>query len=296
MTEEARYPFVALDVPAKAADELSALLFELGASGVEERDDATLAKGPGAGTVTLVASFDSHDDARAAIDELASLGQAARLEEVVGDAWRDKYKEHFAPFSLGPHVTIAPPWDVVAPSREGERVLVLDPGRAFGTGLHATTSLLAGYLDEHRAELAGASVLDVGTGSGILALVALALGAERALGIDNDPDVLDVARENAARNGLGERLTVEGTPVERVREVFPLVLANIETRVLGPLADAIARRVAPGGRLLLSGILESEHEGLITNYQGRRLVHDETRRQGDAAGEAWIALAFRRER
>lgn len=294
MTAEVRYPFVALDVPAKAADELSALLFELGATGVEERDDATLAKGPGAGTVTLVASFDTHDDAEGAIAELAALGQPARLEEVIGDGWRDKYKEHFAPFALGPHVTIAPPWDVVAPTREGERVLVLDPGRAFGTGLHATTSLLAGVLDERREALAGASVLDVGTGSGILALVALALGAERALGIDNDPDVLDVARENAERNGLGARLTVEGTPVERVRETYPWVLANIETRVLAPLADAIARRVAPGGWLLLSGILESEHEGLITNYQGRGLEHVETRRLGDAAGEAWIALVLRR--
>ncbi|HSN99788.1 MAG TPA: hypothetical protein VLS89_15940, partial [Candidatus Nanopelagicales bacterium] len=97
---EPRYPFIAVDVPAEAADELSAAFFELGASGVEERDDQTLLRGAGSGRVTLVASFPDRAEADAAIAALLEIDPALapRVEEVVGDAWRDAWKEHFAPF------------------------------------------------------------------------------------------------------------------------------------------------------------------------------------------------------
>src|SRR5262249_38106913 len=159
-------------------DEVAAALFELGATGVEERDDSTLARGPGEGRVTVVASFATHEAADTAVRELraAMPALAPRLEEIVGDAWRDAWKGHFAPFPLTPRVTVAPPW-VDYRAKPGETVLVLEPGRAFGTGLHATTALVAETLDAHSAALAGCEVLDVGTGSGILSLVALILGA-----------------------------------------------------------------------------------------------------------------------
>ncbi|WP_437935980.1 50S ribosomal protein L11 methyltransferase [Sorangium sp. So ce341] len=304
---EPRYPFVAVDVPEPEADEVAAALFELGASGVEQRDEQTLVRGARSGQVTLVASFEDHGDAQAAIAALGELSPplAARLEEVVGDAWRDAWKEHFAPFALTPTITVVPPWIERAPEREGERVLLLEPGRAFGTGLHATTALVAELLDEHAAELRGREILDVGTGSGILALVALLLGAERAVAIDNDDDVIEVVHENAARNGLEGRIEASAGVVEQVTRRFPWVVANIEARVLRPMAPELARVLAPGGWLILSGILESERDDLVARYTSLPLAHVATRPdpasgrgeraagRGDAGGEGWVALLFR---
>jgi ribosomal protein L11 methyltransferase len=289
-----RYPFVAVDVREAHAPEIAALLFESGATGVEERDDATLRKGPGHGSVTVVGSFADHAAARAAIKVVRAKRPILRprLEEIVGDAWRDAWKEHFAPFDLTPHMTIAPPWSV-PPAREGARVLVLEPGRAFGTGLHASTALVASLLEERAPIFAGRTVLDVGTGSGILALAAIALGAARAVAIDVDPEAVDVARENAERNGLGARVEARVGTASDAGGRFPLVLANIEARVLLPIAEEIAAKVAPSGALILSGILAGERDAIVKRYEALGLSHARTVTRGEAAGEAWVAIAFR---
>lgn len=288
-----RYPFVAVDVREAYSGDIAALLFAHGASGVEERDDQTLRKGPGHGSVTVVGSFASHEAARAAMKAVRASRPILRprLEEVVGDAWRDAWKEHFAPFALTPRVTIAPPWSVPAAS-EGARVLVLEPGRAFGTGLHASTSLVASLLDERAASLAGKVLLDVGTGSGILALTALALGASRAVGLDVDPEAVAVALENAARNGFGGRLEARVGSAADAGGRFALVLANIEAKILGPIAEDLAACVAPGGALILSGILAGERDAMIARYEALGLRHGKTIQRGEAAGEGWVAIAF----
>lgn len=295
--DEARYPFVAIDAASEASDEVSGALFELGATGVEERDDHTLIRGAGGGRVTLVGSFDSREEAEAAIEALAEAYPegAARLEEVVGDAWRDAWKEHFAPFALTPRITIVPPW-VPRPDAtpEGSFVLELEPGRAFGTGLHASTSMIAEILHASAPALAGREILDVGTGSGILALVALLYGASRATAIDLDPDVIEVVRENAARNHLADRVEARQGTVEGVTRAYPWVLANIEARVLRPIAGELARVLAPRGTLVLSGVLGSEHDEMVRLYTAlpRRLDHATTLRRGDAAGDSWVAIAL----
>lgn len=295
---ETRYPFVAVDVSGDEADEIAAALFELGASGVEERDDQTLVRGAGGGRVTLIGSFATREAADSAIAELTAMNAEfrARLEEVVGDAWRDAWKEHFAPFLLTRHIRVVPPWAAHAPLVEGETKLELEPGRAFGTGLHATTSLIAEMLDDRASALAGREVLDAGTGSGILALTALLLGAPRATAFDTDEDVIAVVLENAARNGLADRLHAFAGGIELVTRPFPWVLANIEARVLRPLAPELVRVLAPGGMLILSGLLESEHDEMVELYttqaRPRRLTHAETRRRAGAGGEGWVAIAF----
>jgi ribosomal protein L11 methyltransferase len=311
---EPRYPFVAVDVPAEEADEISAALFDLGALGVEERDDHTLNRGAIASFVTVVGSFSTLDDANGAIEALreGSPGLAPRLEEVVGDAWRDAWKEHFAPFELTPRITVVPPWVKPRPAPpEGGLLLELEPGRAFGTGLHASTALIAQILDASAPALRGSEVLDVGTGSGILALVALLYGAERALAIDIDPDVIDVVNENAARNNLASRVEAQVGTAASVTRTFPWVLANIEARVLRPIAGDLVRVLAPRGTLVLSGILESEHDEMVRLYTSlpRRLDHVTTRSSSTAergggralpspspsqhaGGEGWVAIAF----
>src|SRR5215472_3406056 len=168
---EPRYPLVVVDLRHGGAEETARELFELGAQAVEERDGTTLVKGIEGG-VTLVASFATHEEARAAS---AALGpeRGGRVEEVVGDAWRDEWKKYFRAFELCPGLVVRPPWEEGASAGASAGVLTLEPGRAFGTGLHETTSLVARVLYDHRAELAGRRMLDVGCGSGILALVAL---------------------------------------------------------------------------------------------------------------------------
>src|SRR5277367_6072017 len=137
-SDEVRYPFVAVDAAPDASDEIAAALFDLGATGVEERDASTLVRGATAEKVTLVGSFATREEADAAILALADAvpDGSPRLEEVVGDAWRDAWKEHFAPFALTPHITVVPPWVPRPDPAEGATILELEPGRAFGTGLH----------------------------------------------------------------------------------------------------------------------------------------------------------------
>jgi ribosomal protein L11 methyltransferase len=284
-TAEPRYPYVVVDVPPEEADEMGSTLFELGALGVEERDETTLIKGK-VGAVTLVASFGSHEEASEAVDALEPRF-SPRIEEVVGDAWRDEWKKHFRPFDLCEGIVVRPPWEAHEEARAGWQVLELEPGRAFGTGLHETTSLVARALQDHTAELAGATVLDVGCGSGILALVALLLGAKAARAIDNDPVAIEVTKENAERNGKAAAIDADITDVTVLPGTFPVVLANIEARVLIPLSDAIRARTAPGGLLVLSGILAPQKEEVLAAYA------DMTVEAAPQKGE-WIALVLRK--
>jgi ribosomal protein L11 methyltransferase len=306
-----RYPFIAIDVPASLAEVAAEQLFELGAEGVEQRDTTTLIRGahsdatpqdPGADVgapiaapeagadeiVTLVAAFNTREEALEAIAAFdAELNP--RLEEVIGDAWRDAWKEHFKPFRLSPRIVIKPPWCTVDASLVDDKthVLELEPGRAFGTGLHATTSLVANVLDARSAEYAGKTLLDVGCGSGILALIALSLGAARARCVDIDPDAVRITIENAERTGLAARVDADTTDVGAIAETYPLVLANIQAEVLVPRAADILARVSPGGLLVLSGILDTQRDRLLEAY--RSLTIEEIPVQGE-----WIAIVGRR--
>jgi ribosomal protein L11 methyltransferase len=271
-----RYPYVHVDVSAEEVDEVSYLLWELGALGVEERDATTLQRS--VSDVTLVASFADEVEAQQAIDGLAP--RAGRLEFVEGDAWRDAYKQYFKVTPLGERLVIRPSWESYAAAPH-EVVVVVDPGRAFGTGTHESTRLLMQALD--RKVRGGERVLDVGCGTGILAICALKLGARDALCIDVDPDAIAVTRENAESNEVSERIQADTTPVEALSECYELVLANIQASVLVPLANAIAQRVAPSGLLLMSGILKGQEQEVLAAYPGFTLV------QAPEEGE-WVAL------
>jgi len=285
-----RFPIIIVDVPEDEADLASAQLFELGAQGIEVRDATTLERGK-AGCQTLVASFDDDASASAALDSLPAAW-SPRQDAIVGDAWRDEYKKYFHPFVLCKDLVVRPPWEAYAP-KEGEQVLTLEPGRAFGTGLHETTSLVAGVLAEHSREVSGKQVLDVGTGSGILALVALLLGAERARAIDVDPDAVSVARENAAANGLEGRLVADGAPLGALTERYAIVVANIEAGVLEAMAPELASRAEPGALVVLSGILappaSDQVKCVLVAYA--RFEHIETKTSGE-----WAALVLRAPR
>jgi ribosomal protein L11 methyltransferase len=274
-----RYPYVHVPVDAEEVEEVSYLLWELGALGVEERDATTLNKAVG---VLLVASFADDAAAQAAIEELGRSG--ASLEHVIGDEWRDAYKKYFKVTPLGARLVIRPSWEPYE-AKPHEVVVTVDPGRAFGTGTHESTRLLMQALDKHVR--GGERVLDVGCGTGILAICALKLGAKDALCIDVDPDAIEVTRENAAFNAVSALVEASTTPVEEVAGQYPLVLANIQATVLIPLAQEIAARVAPGGLLFLSGILIGQEDEVRAAYPELALL--------DAPKEGeWIALLLQR--
>jgi ribosomal protein L11 methyltransferase len=156
------------------------------------------------------------------------------------------------------------PWNMEAPAEAANGVIVrLDPGLAFGSGTHPTTALCLAWLDS--LDLAGKTVLDFGCGSGILALAALKLGAARAVGVDNDPQAVLATRDNAERNGVGERIEVR-TPDAEPIATYPVVVANILAVALDALAETLAARVTPGGVIALSGILQGQEAALIERY------------------------------
>jgi len=281
--KEPRYYFVALDVAVDKVDDFSTRLFEMGAQGMEERDDTTIQKGIN-GKVTLVASFKDEADAKAAQAKLPKV-VGARVEELVGDEWRDAWKAHFKPFSICPEMWIAPPWEKFEAPKNQQK-LVLEPGRAFGTGLHESTALVAQILYRRRADLKGKAVLDVGTGSGILALVALKLGASKVHGIDVDPDAIEVAKENAQRNRLAPKCTFDTTALKKLDKEYPIVVANIEADTLIGMVKDLQKRCSKGGLMILSGILETRMRDVEAAFlKGSKLAH--AMQKGD-----WVGLAF----
>ena len=285
-----RFHSVLIDVDDTEADVASGRLFDLGATGLEERDATTLAKGK-QGKVTLVASFAGEEEADAAETGLP-IAWSPRREVLVGDAFRDDWKKFFRPFHLTPGIVVRPPWEPYE-ARAGERILELEPGRAFGTGLHETTSLVADALLSHAEEVRGASVLDVGCGSGVLSLLALLLGAAEARAVDVDSEAVEVTRENAERNGFMSRVVVDTTDVTSLTGVHSIVLANIEASVLVPLAEAIMARTAAGGLLVLSGVLgpdvaPAEHQLAEVTSAYRRFTVEAVTRKGE-----WVAILLR---
>ena len=277
-----RYPYVHVDVPPEEVELAALALWELGARGVEERDDRTFAPPDAPGRTTLVGSFADEESAQAALASLAER-YPARIAHVVGDAWRDGWRAHFKPTRVGERLVIRPSWETYD-AESGDVVLTLDPGGAFGTGTHESTRLVLGLLER---VVTPAPLLDVGCGSGILSIAALLLGASEAVAIDVDPASVAATRENAEVNDVAKRLVVSDQPLAALARAFPLVVANIEAHVLIPLADVLRARVTKGGCLILSGILAHQVDDVLRAYPG---FSCEAR---PAAGD-WVALQLRR--
>jgi len=205
-----------------------------------------------------------------------------RVRTVDDTDWIDAWKQHYVAQRIG-RVVIVPSWTEVE-LNVGEVVITLDPGMAFGTGLHPTTRGCLDLLQE--VEPMPDRVLDVGSGSGILALAALRLGAAHAVGIDTDPLAVITSRQNAQRNGLVDRFEArEGTLPAEAAERYPLVLANLVAAVLVTLARPLARHLVPGGTLLASGIIEPRATEVLTAMDGAGLRVTDRRDGGE-----WVSL------
>lgn len=233
-----------------------------------------------AGRWRLEGFFAGEEEAKAHYGEIAGehpfLPREPRVEALEDRDWKEAYKLHLRPWSCGP-LHWVPEWERgSAPAPAGGAVVYLDSGMAFGTGSHETTRLCAREIVrfQGRRDLAGCRVLDAGCGSGILGLSAAALGCREVTGFDVDADAVRISRENAAVNGLEHRAQFAVAGVEEgCRGVqADLVLANIETPVLREFAPDLLAATAPGGWLVLSGILRPQAEGLAEVYR-RGVAH-----------------------
>lgn len=204
------------------------------------------------------------------------------LEEEQKD-WLEEWKKGFKPFQLVGHYWIVPSWET-AP-KEAQVPLHIDPGMAFGTGTHATTQLAAAFIHRLFQKPLGerpVSVLDVGTGTAILAILANLAGAKNVMGIDIDPEACRVARENIVRNPDAENVQISDQLLEEVRESYDLVVANIIDGVLLKIKVDLLRVLKPQGHIIVTGILEERESQFIDDFIKdtnlkieRRLVKDE---------------------
>lgn len=225
-------------------------------------------------SLVLTALFDADTDALALLAALESFDPAldwshASFRAVEDQDWERAWLDQFKPLHFGTRTFIVP-WNHELPeaaTADDAAVVRLDPGLAFGSGTHPTTSLCLQWLDALASEgqLQGRTVLDFGCGSGILALAALKLGAAQAIGVDNDPQALIATADNAERNDVGDRLHAF-LPQDEPATTYPVVVANILASALDALAETLAARVAPGGRIALSGILRGQEDELLERY------------------------------
>ena len=271
---------VALDTEARHADALSDALMEAGAlsASVEDAQAGTPEETPqfgepGCPTTPLwqhsrvIALFDENTDLKDITARIAAACQTIgmelpddiEIEEVAEQNWVQLTQAQFDPIPINNRLWIVPSWHV-APDPAAIN-LILDPGMAFGTGSHPTTRLCLEWLCDTLQ--GGEAVLDYGCGSGILAIAAAKLGAASVLGVDIDDNALTAACDNAATNGVDLALRHSRAPLD---ETFDCVVANILTNPLCVLAPLLAARVAPGGRIALSGVLETQSEQVIATY------------------------------
>jgi ribosomal protein L11 methyltransferase len=274
---------VHVTVPAGEVDAAVDALWTAGAAGIEERD----ARG---GAVVLVAGTPSGEGAAALRDAVASRWPAEVVAVDLGaalDAWRP----HARPVRVPPLV-IRAPW---VDAGSGDAVdVVVDPGRAFGGGAHVSTRLALAALVA-RAPLDG-RVLDVGCGSGVLAIAGLLLGADEAVGLDHDPAAVEATRANVARNGLADRVTVVGGDatagdVSVADGAFDVVVANMLLPELVAAAPVAAAAVAPGGAVVLSGLLAEQRPRAEAAYGALGLVPDPV--GGAPTDGAWVTVVLR---
>ncbi|RGL38677.1 50S ribosomal protein L11 methyltransferase [Paenibacillus polymyxa] len=219
------------------------------------------------------------------------------LKTVHEDDWANAWKQYFKPLRVSDRLTIKPTWEEYEPASEDEKIIELDPGMAFGTGTHPTTSLCLRTLES--VIQGGEEVIDVGTGSGILAIGAVKLGAKHVLALDLDPVAVSSARENTRLNGLEERITIKESdllsvlnasdPTLGIQLPVKLVVANILAEIILLFIDDVYNALQPGGIYIASGIWKNKEEAVETALKAAGFEITEINRDED-----WLAFVARK--
>ena len=294
-----RWHCLSVTVPHEAVEAVANFLVELGSTGVVEgtRDLSQ----PQPSTADVQGFFPTEASGPALCDALIryltelsvvfpELGRPApRLTEVTSDAWQERWREHFPPIEVGQRFLLLPPWEPM-PTNTDRIVIVIDPSMAFGTGHHATTQ---GCLEAiellHDRYGAPDRALDLGTGSGILAIALARLDTQAVWATDIDPVALDEAHKNVTVNQVASVIRLSDLPLERLPTPFPLIVANLFSTTLVSLAPALSTNVEQRGYAILSGIQLDQESDVLTAYSSPawrlsdRLVRDE-----------WVTLVLQR--
>jgi len=277
------WPAIGIRVDASSADELerleellSAALDDFGPSAIQQLDDRWL---------VFFTSERARDLAATALPAALPGRVTVDAIDVADEDWAGRSQQNLTAVEVG-RIVIAPPWavaDADAPARDdGRLMVVIRPSMGFGTGHHQTTRLCTAILQ--RLDLAGRAVLDVGTGSGVLALVSRALGARSVCAVDDDPDAIESARENLALNGGGSGIELRGGDFRDLQAgLFDVVVANLTGGLLAASADILASAVAPGGTLVISGVTLDEEAAVMRAFAPRMTVVERL------AEDEWVA-------
>jgi len=249
--------------PADKAEPVTAFLIELGSAGVLEEGHDNKKR------LTAYIPLDSSlDEKKKALKNRLEAYGWTYSGCIFGDAdWLNKWKEGIKSIRVSRRIIIKPTWRKAA-KRRGRIIIEIDPGMAFGTGSHASTRMCLRAADSLSHAIRGNSVLDVGTGSGILAITAARLGADRVLGIDTDPEALKVARKNIRLNNVNKKVSISRRPMERMRPAFFIAFANIIAEELIRIAVPLSARIMDKGFLILSGILGDRAKEVEDVYKG----------------------------
>jgi len=274
---------VTVEVSREFSEAVANFLVECGAPGIQcdEHDSE----------VSLIAYF----SAPPPLEELgrfctnigAPLSRTAiRTRETADEDWAQNWKLHFRPQCIGDRLYVCPPWSITPPP--GRVEIVIDPGMAFGTGQHASTRGCLTLLEWAIASQPIGRALDLGTGSGVLAITLAKLGVREVWAVDTDPQALAIAQANAGRNGVGQHLHFASS-ADRVPGTFDLIVANLFAEVLRLLARRFVSLLAARGIFICSGLLSGEEHRVRSDYEGCGL---EVRKHYQEDG--WVSLALQR--
>jgi ribosomal protein L11 methyltransferase len=278
---------LSLDVKLAASEAAQDLLTDCGAAGLEVRDGEggmPNVRKPDAGEAIVIGFFEQRAKATAALKRAKAklTPLRAELEAVVDKDWSEEWKRLIRPVTVG-RLWVGPPWEK-APA--GKVCLFIEPKMAFGTGDHPTTSLCLAAVDAFLAANPKCSVLDVGTGTGVLAFAAKKLGAGKVVATDNDPIAVELAKECAAENGV-EGVELSGKPLDAIKGTFDFVLANILANTLVALAPLICAKAKR--RVVLAGVLVPQADEVTAAFVAQGLKPVGRTTQGE-----WIRLDFDR--
>ncbi|UAB70151.1 50S ribosomal protein L11 methyltransferase [Vibrio sp. SCSIO 43132] len=267
---------IKLNASDKNAERISDMLMEetgaLSVTFLDAKDTPIFEPLPGEtrlwGETDIVALYDAEIDAKQVLAQISASGLleegfAHKVEQLEDKDWEREWMENFHPMQFGKRLWICPSWrDIPDPTAVN---VMLDPGLAFGTGTHPTTSLCLEWLDG--LDLEGKTVIDFGCGSGILAIAAIKLGASKVIGIDIDPQAIQASRANAERNGVAEQLELFLPQDQPDNLVADVVVANILAGPLRELSGVIKGLIKPEGMLAMSGVLDTQAEDVANYYR-----------------------------
>jgi ribosomal protein L11 methyltransferase len=289
-----RWLTVSLLVPKGFEDPISNFLVEQGAKGAEEVDE-------GLNWTRLKTYFPQDGSEKRAIRSLRRYLRSLRIihpeissirietTSVPDQDWGQNWKRFFKPFQVTSRVVIKPPWSSFR-LKKGQISIDITPGMAFGTGTHATTKLCIRALERY-LKRKQVSVLDVGTGSGILSIVAARLGAGEVLGLDTDGVAVAMAKENVKQNRVSDTVKISRGSIGNARKKFDVVVANIDLKRLRKMRCPLLHHLRSSGFLILSGILEGEEVRISQYYTETGLL----RWAKASQEEEWVCLTFQKK-